>query len=66
MRLPGADACVGPVELADRVERRLGRTVFVRANDAIVVIEGRIGVAKGGFSVTETLRRVVAIANATT
>jgi hypothetical protein len=51
VRLSGADGCIAPVELANRVERRLGRTVFVRANDAIVVIEGRIGpVPEGGFS----------------
>jgi hypothetical protein len=51
VRLSGADGCIAPVELANRVEQRLGRPVFVRANDAIVVIEGRIGpAAEGGFS----------------
>jgi hypothetical protein len=51
VRLPGADGCIAPVELANRVEQRLGRSVFVRANDAIVVIEGRVGPEPdGGFS----------------
>jgi hypothetical protein len=48
VRLAGADGCIAPVELANRVEQRLGRTVFVRANDAIVVLEGRIGPAPEG------------------
>jgi hypothetical protein len=48
VRLPGADGCIAPVELANRVEQRLGRAVFVRANDAILVIEGRVGPAVGG------------------
>jgi hypothetical protein len=42
VRLPGAESCVAPVELTERVEQRLGRAVFVRARDAIVVIEGRV------------------------
>jgi hypothetical protein len=42
VRLPGAESCVAPVELTELVERRLGRSVFVRARDAIVVIEGRV------------------------
>ena len=50
VRLAGAQTCVHPVELAQRVERRLGRRVFVRTSDAIVVIEGRVGpLAGGGF-----------------
>lgn len=50
VRLPGAEACVPPVELAARVERRLGRSVFVRTSDAIIVIEGRVAAAaSGGF-----------------
>jgi hypothetical protein len=51
VRLPGAEACIAPVELAQRIEQRLGRAVFVRANDAIIVIEGRVSPdAAGGFS----------------
>jgi hypothetical protein len=50
VRLPGAESCIPPVELASRVERRLGRPVFVRTGDAIIVIEGRVGaVPSGGF-----------------
>jgi hypothetical protein len=48
VRLPGADGCITPVELANRVEQRLDRRVFARVNDAIVVIEGRVGPATGG------------------
>ena len=42
VRLPGAESCIAAVELAERVEARLGRPVFVRSNEAIVVIEGRV------------------------
>lgn len=48
VRLPGADGCIAAVELANRVEQRLGRRVFTRVNDAILVIEGRVGPAVGG------------------
>jgi hypothetical protein len=52
VRLPGAESCVAPVELTELVERRLGRAVFVRARDAIVVIEGRVEPSPPlGFSV---------------
>lgn len=52
VRLPGAESCVAPVELTELVEHRLGRPVFVRARDAIVVIEGRVEPALPvGFSV---------------
>jgi hypothetical protein len=52
VRLPGAESCIAPVELTDLVEQRLGRPVFVRARDAIVVIEGRVEPSPPlGFSV---------------
>jgi hypothetical protein len=47
--LPGAESCIGPVELGERVERRLGRSVFVSVSDAIVVIEGFVSPRAGGF-----------------
>jgi hypothetical protein len=51
VRLAGAESCIASVELAKRVEQRLGRAVFVRANDAIIVIEGRVGPNRaGGFA----------------
>lgn len=51
VRLAGAESCIAPVELAQRIEQRLGHRVFVRATDAIIVIEGRVGVdPKGGFT----------------
>jgi hypothetical protein len=51
VRLAGAESCIASVELAKRVEQRLGRAVFVRANDAIIVIEGRVGPDRaGGFA----------------
>jgi hypothetical protein len=51
VRMQGADDCIAAVELADRVEARLGRRVFTRVNDAVLVIEGRVGpAADGGFS----------------
>lgn len=42
VRLPGAEACIGPRELAEAVERRLGRPVFVSAARADVTVEGRV------------------------
>ena len=50
VRLPGAESCIAPVELARRVEDRLGRQVFARASDAIVVIEGRVAPDPNGFT----------------
>jgi hypothetical protein len=51
VRSPGAESCIGPVDLAARVEQRLGRNVFVPIGDAIVVIEGFVSPQPGGFSV---------------
>jgi hypothetical protein len=51
VRLPGAESCIAPVELAERVEHRLERRVFVRMPDAIVVVEGQVApAASGGFA----------------
>jgi len=51
VRLPGAESCIAPVELAERVEQRLERRVFVRTPDAIVIVEGQVApAASGGFA----------------
>jgi hypothetical protein len=42
VRLPGAEDCVGSHELANAVEARLRRDVFVSTADADVAVEGRI------------------------
>jgi hypothetical protein len=50
VRLPGAEACIAQAELAARIEARVGRPVFVRPADAIVLVEGRVAPsASGGF-----------------
>ena len=50
VRLPGAEPCIAQAELAARIEARLGRAVFVRPSDAIVLVEGRVApLAAGGF-----------------
>lgn len=51
VRLSGAESCIAPVELGERVEQRLGRAVLVRIPDAIVVIEGQVApTPTGGFA----------------
>src|ERR1700734_3864403 len=52
VRSEGADACIGNKELAEAVERILGRRVFVSASAADVVVEGRIDRAAGGWKAT--------------
>jgi hypothetical protein len=41
-RLPGAESCIGVRDLADAVEKRLGRSLFVSATKADVLVEGNI------------------------
>ncbi len=41
VRLAGAESCLGGSELARAVEERLGRSVFVSAAEADLVVEGR-------------------------
>jgi hypothetical protein len=41
-RQPGAEACIGSVELGARIEERLKKRVFVAAPDAIVAVEGYV------------------------
>jgi hypothetical protein len=50
VRLPGAEECIGSVELAGAVEARLGRRVFVGASQAELAVEGRVEKAQPGFS----------------
>lgn len=48
--MAGAEACDGPVGMAERVEVRLGRPVFVRTPDAVLVVEGRVSqTEQGGY-----------------
>ncbi|HMI91522.1 MAG TPA: hypothetical protein VK509_09180 [Polyangiales bacterium] len=51
-RAPGAEQCIGPTELAQRIEARLGRAVFEPAGTAEFALEGHIQpLADGGFTV---------------
>lgn len=55
-RLSGAEACIGTQELAQSVEKLLGRAVFVPASSADVAIEGRVEKKKGaGFAAVLTI-----------
>jgi len=50
VRLEGAESCIASPALAQRVEGRLGRKVFVSASEADITVEGTIGPSpKGGF-----------------
>ena len=48
VRLPGAETCISSPELAQAVEERLGRSVFVSPAAAGMPIEGRIEPKRGG------------------
>jgi hypothetical protein len=51
-RAPGAEQCIGPTELAQRIEARLGRAVFEPAGTAEFALEGHIQpLTDGGFTV---------------
>lgn len=52
VRLPGAESCIGTVELAKAVERRLGRLVFAPVSQADLAVEGRIEPRVLGFVAT--------------
>ena len=50
VRLEGAESCIAAPALAQSVESRLGRKVFVSASDADITVEGTIGrLPKQGF-----------------
>src|SRR5262245_9058418 len=42
VRLAGAEQCIATQQLAQRVEQRVGRAVFVSASQADLAIEGRV------------------------
>lgn len=51
-RAPGAESCIGPTELAQRIESRLGRALFEPAGTAEFALEGHIqALPDGGFTV---------------
>jgi len=51
VRLPGAEGCITAAELAQRVEARLERSVFVLAQDAELAFDGYVQPrASGGFA----------------
>jgi hypothetical protein len=53
VRSDGADTCIGGKELAEAVERILGRRVFVSASAADVAVEGHVDPsAQGGWKAT--------------
>lgn len=45
-RSAGAEGCIGSDELVQKVEERLGREVFSRSNDSLLLIEGTVGRAQ--------------------
>lgn len=60
VRLDGAESCEGTQELAQHVERLLGRTVFVAPASAELAVEGRVSrTPEGGFAA------VISVASAT-
>src|SRR5687768_11147972 len=48
VRLPGAEGCITAAELAQRVEARLERSVFVLAQDAELAFDGYVQPRAGG------------------
>ncbi|CAN5491201.1 hypothetical protein BH11MYX1_BH11MYX1_28400 [soil metagenome] len=56
-REPGAQTCITPRELAERVEARLGRSAFVSAAQADLFIEARIAPHGRTFIATVTAAR---------
>jgi hypothetical protein len=49
-RQPGAEPCIGSVELASRIEARVKKKIFVPAPEAIVAVEGYVAPnPSGGF-----------------
>lgn len=51
VRLAGADDCLSAAELADKVERRVGRTLFVSTTQAELFVDGSVrGTAHDGES----------------
>lgn len=57
VRLPGAESCITARALAEAVERRLQRTVFVSSSAGDLAIEGRIERASDQWTATVTITR---------
>src|SRR5690606_39206062 len=57
VRLPGAEACMNSQELAQAVEARLGRSVFVSASQGELAVQGHVRKESPGFLVTLTVSR---------
>lgn len=55
-RAPGAEACIDPAALADRVGARLGRPVFGGAGPAAVVIDAGVAPVGAGWRATIIVR----------
>ena len=51
VRLSGAEACIGAAELAERVEQRLERSVFVVDSAARLSVDGAVQPSVTGFTV---------------
>jgi hypothetical protein len=57
VRLPGAEECVTARALAESVERRLRRSVFVSSAQGELAIEGRVERSPRGWSATLSITR---------
>lgn len=57
VRLPGAESCITARTLAESVERRIGRSVFVSSATGELAIEGRVERANDGWTATITITR---------
>ncbi len=56
MRLEGAESCVATQKLAQSVETRLGRRVFVSASEADLSVEGHVARVRQGFHASLSVR----------
>jgi hypothetical protein len=51
-RAEGAESCIGPIEVAQRIEARAGRTLFEPAGNSELALEGHVSrVPEGGYRV---------------
>jgi hypothetical protein len=48
IRLPGAESCIPAAGLAERVEQRTGRVLFVAPSEAELTIDGHVAPREGG------------------
>jgi hypothetical protein len=47
VRLEGAESCIASVDLMNRIERRIGRIIFVRTGEAVLTLDGHVRPADG-------------------